>query len=1537
MTTKTMWFSILIVSGCSFQGTSQLSKTSKISLAGLTNLSDSKKISLAGDLMIESLKDDLFAQGFNLAQVKGIVASAKTEVSLSASLAIESSNLTLSAPSNNPYAIATSAVTKGALANRLSTSFETDSLSFGLNSSTDIEYKLKKLKAIAGGTMKAIGKLKETMSPSNEELIDATSEVSAQAASSIATSGIPLEMIGTATSIIAKSTIENISAAGLSESLGDVIKSLTKGTMTGISQIFQNSDIAETAGDVSSSFITAISQVTFDTSVEVKDLIGSVSEGAVASLNEMSHVEVSEMSSIINQIQESSFEAIAQNYTGEIAAEMYVAVSAGTVEGLNQVSMMAEESQAMSSIYQDTIASTTASISKDLGVDPEKYTASIEKTVADSGSTAAVQVLNDPCAQADKPVACSFNYCNAMTYSTTLGAQSSAVDFYSTSVAIASEFQDQLGSKSCRIPSTVAACPSSSQMSGGNLAWAYTSDTVSYCTPTFTPAPSSVSMERVSFNLNYDPSDSYYFVNSSIYLYITPHGGVQNPQTRVSFLRGCAGASQEALKKDWDSQLTVQPVLEAADVNQCLKLKISIRNGDGVNEAGSSENGDFYRIYPIYVNDTNNYTYGYINSVNFLSGSAYYGNLDWRFQERILVAGTTFNLEASTSNVDDEVMFEMVSECEYSQTQLLSSNIYLSSTPNTSSGSIVSWSATTPDVSSNNCPTYLYSYLKDKTSLMRGEKGERARRKQPIAIVNPGKIPPRIIKMVMGEVSTTPMDYPVNILRLGKSINVTALGYDIENLDAAPSTANLEYKFEKENRCNGTKTTLRNWGSSPSFTFTPTTEDVMVTSPTGITTCVYLLGSVRDADGFEYMGAYAGDFSSRLSTFVSDLTVPITAPVNVDGFDDASYFLTNEDITIDLTDVKAKYPNMTQMKLFSSSTCYYNPSGSNLEFYGTSITSDYVDITTSYTFKLPSYLYGCMGDSNRSTSLILALRNGDGVYEIANARIDNLHDIDVALPGLIRSKSRIELTSYVNYMSSTGQQYDNFGAIFKVGSAMSFQASLMGGYYGTYSEIQYRFEILHDDCSGGISTELVSDWSTSSSVSNYILLASSPCSSVMVSARNNDGIHIAGSIDKGDGYSISHLNTAPSGYTPVSSINFSQMNLVNGFRGQWDMLVAYPGTNFQFYLPAAIINETSQMTTPWVRAVITNTCQQSTYAPTYSTLGTQVANADSGWVAAGSLISIPVPADLLSSTMGYCFRLVVSARSSMVAGFDILGGQGVWSNTLEITPLMSVKPRVDVVFKKGGAAIDPAVIALDYADPLVISLTGSDPNSSETLEYKISLRDICTTYTVFYTSNWTTTTQFSVPVTTIQPASRQSTISYYPYFSRCVEVTAYVRDSDSIEHLGTEQGDASILSSVAYSDGRLPIVTYTTPQILLNGSNNMPAALSTGTLFSTSISGYRDGEGKPLRVQSRALEYCSGALVTTHILEQYASGYSLTPVANGFSIMTESYLQMALPQPSTCSGSREVHFIQTIEDENPTADLSAYHRIDVINFTASWN
>lgn len=117
----------------------------------------------------------------------------------------------------------------------------------------------------------------------------------------------------------------------------------------------------------------------------------------------------------------------------------------------------------------------------------------------------------------------------------------------------------------------------------------------------------------------------------------------------------------------------------------------------------------------------------------------------------------------------------------------------------------------------------------------------------------------------------------------------------------------------------------------------------------------------------------------------------------------------------------------------------------------------------------------------------------------------------------------------------------------------------------------------------------------------------------------------------------------------------------------------------------------------------------------------------------------------------------------------------------------------------------------------------------------------------------------------------------------------------------------------------------------------MPVALSTGFPFTTSIYGYRDAEGRPLRVQSTALELCNGNLIATHYLDQYANGYVLTPGADGFSIMNESSLQMTLPQPSTCVGSREVHLIQTIKDENPTADTSAYHQIDVISFSASWN
>jgi hypothetical protein len=46
---------------------------------------------------------------------------------------------------------------------------------------------------------------------------------------------------------------------------------------------------------------------------------------------------------------------------------MFVAVSAGTVEGLNEVEMMDKESDTLSTIYQNTITATTSSISEDLG------------------------------------------------------------------------------------------------------------------------------------------------------------------------------------------------------------------------------------------------------------------------------------------------------------------------------------------------------------------------------------------------------------------------------------------------------------------------------------------------------------------------------------------------------------------------------------------------------------------------------------------------------------------------------------------------------------------------------------------------------------------------------------------------------------------------------------------------------------------------------------------------------------------------------------------------------------------------------------------------------------------------------------------------------------------------------------------------------------------------------------------------------------------------------------------------------------------
>jgi hypothetical protein len=354
--------------------------------------------------------------------------------------------------------------------------------------------------------------------------------------------------------------------------------------------------------------------------------------------------------------------------------------------------------------------------------------------------------------------------------------------------------------------------------------------------------------------------------------------------------------------------------------------------------------------------------------------------------------------------------------------------------------------------------------------------------------------------------------------------------------------------------------------------------------------------------------------------------------------------------------------------------------------------------------------------------------------------------------------------------------------------------------------------------------------------------------------------------------------------------------------------------------------------------VITHTCQTIPYGSAYSMMGVGAPYADSGWVAAGSLISIPIPANTPSSQMGYCYSLAISARSSPSNYFDVLGGQGVRTTNVEITPISAVRPRVDLAFKKGGFPINPTVFALGYNDPLEISLTGADPYPSEVLQYKISIRDICTTYSVLYTSSWSTQSEFSFAAGSIfSPASVQSTMPYGPYFNRCVEVTAYVRDNDGTEYYGLNQGDASLLSTVAYSDGRLPIVTDGNPQILFNGSTAAPTNLNSNTPFSTSILGYRDAEGRPLRVRSEAIELCNGNVVSTHYLGPSPASNPLSPVADNFYILNQTTLQMALPTPSACVGSRQVHFIQTIQDENPTADTSSNHTIVVLDFNADWS
>jgi hypothetical protein len=576
-----------------------------------------------------------------------------------------------------------------------------------------------------------------------------------------------------------------------------------------------------------------------------------------------------------------------------------------------------------------------------------------------------------------------------------------------------------------------------------------------------------------------------------------------------------------------------------------------------------------------------------------------------------------------------------------------------------------------------------------------------------------------------------------------------------------------------------------------------------------------------------------------------------------------------------------------------------------------------------------------MSDPERAVSLRVALRNSDGVYDMSFSNLDLVHDLEVPIPGLVRGKTRFELNYSVGQTGGGPSQYDSFGQIFKVGSSLNIAASTMGGYYGNVGQIEYRFEILHDDCAGNKSSELVSNWTTSSSVPDYTLPSYSSCSSLMISARDQDGMNIAGSADKGDGFVKGHLNTAPSGYTPQTSINLNQINLVNGFKGQWDTIFAYPGSNLQFYLPATIINESSGVAAGWMRAVVTNSCGQRPYGTYYDPMGagTPVTGADSGWVTAGSLISVPIAANLLTGPMGYCYKLVISARASTSPAFDMLGGSGVWYRYLEITPKASVRPRIDLTFKKGGSPFDPALLNLAYTDNLEISLTGTDPEPSQTLQYKIKIRDICTTYSDLYTSSWSTQTEYSfVPGSILTPSAHQSDLLNYPYVRNCIEVTAYVKDDDSTEYYGTDQGDSNTMSSVGYSDGRLGLVVLPGAQKLFNNSPTLPVSLQSNVPFTTKFTGYRDAEGRPLRIYTYVQELCNDVHQQDVALVQYVGGSPLPAAEEVLKFLTGDTVQMSLPTPiSTCSGGvREFILIQSIKEESLTSEIHTF------NFKALW-
>ena len=1551
MTYNQLAFMILLVSGCNFQGASKLTSSSTVKLDMLSNLSDTKKISLAGELMIDSLKDDLLAGGFSLAEVKGIVQSAKIEVSLAASLSIESSSLTLAASSSNPFAVATSAVTKGALASAPSDGFDSDSISFSLGaSSANADRAMKKLKAISGGTMKALGRVKTEMAASNDELIEATSEVSAQAASSITKSGIPADRIMEAAGLIASATIDNISESGITGSSSEVIKSLTKGTLTGISQIFASSAIAETAGDISKTFITAISTSTLSTSEEINDLIGAVAEGAVSSLNDMPEVQASSMSAILSEIQSSSFEAIMESYSGAQAAEMFVSVASGSVEGLADVQMMNTETTILSTIYKETVASTSSTITSGLGMDGNTFTAEIEKSVQEAGSKAAVQAMNDPCSNNPSSAACLLMNCDAMIYTNALGQKSPVINLYGAVEQVPDEFGKQVTTTNCRVPASQNTCPAAWTPGGGeSLSWTQKTDAVAYCEPTFIEGPNKGGPNKggpnIYFDLYGDPSSYPARVNESLYVNLNLFDGNPSIQTRASFIRGCSEPRTEIVIKDWNTSREIVRQLSEEDYGVCLKLQVSIKDGDSIDQAGTPEKGDMYKTYPIYVFHTSepsvsgsfiNLTTGWISyPQNYMYGS------QMNYDERFVESQTMPSLDVTTYSPNNSFRFEITQDCGSEPSVLLSSGNWIPAVETSAGMFTSSWTPTIPSLTNYHCPTYVVSYLKNNDSITRDEIGAASRTKRMINIVQPGKIPPRLSSVTIGPPPVNYNQSSNSLLKIGNAVQIVATASDILEPGSAPVTSNLSYKFVKESRCGiPSQVVLSDWGSSNTLSYTPTNADLMTLTTTGYNSCVYISAYVRDADAVDYQGPDRGDHQNGLFLFVSDVSLAVSSPISASGIDQLTNLKTGDTVTLDLSSLKAAYPDMTQIKIAYTCGSYYYYGNSNYlnnNYMSGSFSYEFTTFSNSYTFSIPSYLMGCDTSSEKSLSLQVLLRNSDTQYTFGMGTQDG-HDIQIPVPGVLKFKSFANVSYYVNLTSGMNPASDSHGPIFKVGDHININANANGGYMGV-GMYSYRFELIHDNCAGDTTSELISDWGSMSTITDYVLLSSSKCSSLLVSVRDEDSVNLTGDVNRGDGYSFGHLNTLPSGQMHQTAMSVNEIAMIHGFKGQYNSLIAYPGENLQFTANAQIYNGSGQVSATMVRAALFRGCN-NTYGLN-GWIGQMIAGTDTGWVASNSTLSIPISQNLTSNSMG-CIQLGISSKDNDGIVFDLLQGDGLWTAGLEVTPLAQVRPTIAANLSVNGTAItdQPNAPSLNYTDSFNVSLVGADPDPLQVLMYRLELRNSCLNTTI-YSSAWSSTTNYTfVPGTDFNPSELQSTLQGgNTYISKCLNLIASVKDDDGTESIGTGSGDTNVWRSIGVSDGRLPIMNppyYGDKRF--DGSTITPASIVTGTSHNLSFGNYMDGEGLPLLSKIQLIETCDSVYQASHDLTLRQNGVTLAVDGNGYALAPMNYVEFSIPTPSACAGTRMMSINLLLKDQNPTGDTyNSPHDMNVSFGSSIWS